>query len=133
MTLAPGTYSNRDFGTPAPGGVECVSVAGDLHLSGHITGAGILVVDGDLTISGGFTWVGIVLVRGRVTLTGGGNTKKIVGSIIVGEEIGTGDGGDLTINGTIDILYSTDAVTLATQTLIIPSMLMWRQTGNPNP
>jgi hypothetical protein len=132
VQLAPGTYSNRNFGTPEPGGVVVVAVDGDLHLSGGTIGAGILVVDGDLTISGGFTWVGIVLVRGRATLTGGGSTKKIIGSIIVGEEVTSeGVGGEMTISGTIDIMYSTDAVTLASQSLIVPAMLMWRQGANP--
>jgi hypothetical protein len=129
--LTPGTYSNRTFGAPVIGQTEVVSVVGDVHISGNLFGAGILAIDGDLTITGSFQWTGIVLVRGRVRFSGGGNTKKLLGALIVGEEVGdTGVGGELTVSGTIDMLYSSDAIALAAQSLVIPVVVLWQETGN---
>lgn len=132
VTLAPGTYSGRTFGTPVEGGTEVVNVPGDLHLSGNTQGAGILVVDGDLRISGSFTWTGIILVRGRTSMVGGGGTKRLVGSLVVGEEVGsTSDSTSVTVSGTIDLLYSTDAVDLAARSLVVPVVIVWTETGSP--
>lgn len=130
ITLTPGTVSNRTFGNAASGVTEVVSCVGDLHVSGGLSGAGVLVVDGDLRISGGFTWTGLILVRGRVTMVGGGSGKRLIGSLIVGEEVGAiVDSTTVTVSGTIDLLYSTDAVELAARSLVVPIVIVWTETG----
>ena len=132
VVITPGTHSNLTIGTPTEAGVEVAYVNGDLHLSGGASGAGVLAVDGDLTISGNFTWVGIILVRGRVTLVGGGNTKRFIGALGVGEEVGTSvSTATVGVAGTVDMLYSSDAVALAAQRLSIMAVMSWQERGNP--
>lgn len=119
-----GTVAGVSFGTPTEAGLEVAHCKGDLHFSGNTTGAGVLVVDGDLTISGGFTWYGIVLVSGRATMTGGGTTKRVIGTLVCGEEV-------IRITGTVDLLYSSDAITLASRALTIPVICAWGEAANP--
>jgi hypothetical protein len=121
--LAPGTYSGETYGSATEDGIVVVACDGDLHLSGGSAGAGILAVDGDLEVSGGFEWVGLILVTGRVTMTGGGSGTRLIGAIVAGEELRT--------TGTIDLLYSSDAVGLASLGLSLPQVLTRRETGNP--
>lgn len=132
ITVAPGTVSNQTFGSATSGGTEVVNCVGDLHVSGGLSGAGILVVDGDLRISGGFAWTGLILVRGRVTMVGGGSSKRLVGSLIVGEEVGAiVDTTTVTVSGTIDLLFSTAAIDLALGSLAVPVVECWTEAGAP--
>jgi len=82
--------------------LKIIHVAGDLHISGGATGAGVLVVDGDFTLSGTFNWNGVVLCLGDVTVTGGGTAKQIVGAMMVQGTLS----GTSTMNGNIKMLYS---------------------------
>jgi len=127
VSLAPGTHTDGELGSPTPEGVQVVHCAGDLHLSGNVGGAGILVVDGDLTITGEFTWVGIVVVEGRVRLNGGGSTIRLIGSVAVGDEITD----SLSVAGTVDLYYSSDAKRLAELAMAVPVLRTWRETANP--
>ena len=86
--------------------LKIVRIAGDLHVSGTATGAGVLVVDGDMTLSGTFNWNGVVLCLGDVTITGGGTDKNIVGALMVQ---GTLAGGSV-MNGNIKLLYSSEMI-----------------------
>jgi len=131
--LTPGTHSNMVLGSPTPGGVIVAVCEGDLHLSGTVEGYGILVVDGDMLCSGELTWTGIILVRGRTVMTGGGNTKRLIGAMIVGEEVVgvLDDTQTVVINGTVDMLYSSEAVELAQQRLAMMTVLSWQEVANP--
>lgn len=134
VLIEPGTHANMNLGTPTETGVVCAYCGGDLHLSGSSGGAGILCVDGTLEISGGFTWTGLVLVRGRVTMVGGGDTKRIIGALAVGEEVGSAvDTTTLRVTGTVDFQYSSDAIALASNALAITAVMSWREVGNPAP
>jgi hypothetical protein len=106
LTL-PGPLNNPSTtGWGSMGNLKIVHVAGDLHLSGSGSGAGVLVIDGDLDISGTFNWNGVVLVLGDLTVTGGGTAKQIVGATMVqGTLNGTG-----TMNGNIKLLYSSEMI-----------------------
>ncbi len=86
--------------------LKVVHVAGDLHISGNSSGAGVLVVDGDFDLSGSFNWNGVVLVLGDVTVTGGGNAKNIVGALMVQGSVS----GTSTFNGNIKLLYSSEMI-----------------------
>lgn len=123
VTLAPGTYSSLDIGTPTPDGIKTVYCSGDLTISGGTQGAGLLAVDGDLHVSGGLEWVGIVLVRGRVNFTGGGANNKIIGSMVIGS--------DVDLAGTVDLLYSSDAIALGRLRLLYLGVTSWREVANP--
>lgn len=139
VVLTPGTHTNGNWGTPTVGGTAIVYCDGDLHMSGGSGGAGILVVDGDLRISGGLEWVGVIIVRGRATMVGGGGGKRVIGALIVGEEVETDTSGTTTedstqtvsITGTVDLFYSSDAIGLAANALSVPLVAAWREVGTP--
>ena len=90
------------------------------------------VVDGDLRISGNFSWVGIVIVRGRATMVGGGSEKRVIGTLVVGEEVNSEfSSTSVSVSGTVDLLYSSDAIALASNALRIPIVAAWREVANP--
>jgi hypothetical protein len=122
VLLAPGTHTQADYGTATRTGMAVVRCDGDLHFSGNCNGAGVLLVQGDFTVSGTFEWVGIVIVLGRATVTGTGN-EKIIGSLMVGEE--------LDIQGNTDVLFSTEAVALAKQAISVASISTWIDNARP--
>lgn len=131
--VAPGAYAAFTMGSPDPSGVVLAVCDGDLHFSGNAKGYGILVVDGDLRCSGELLWTGIILVRGRAEMVGGGSTKRLVGAMIVGEEV-TGvidDAQTVLLNGTVDMLYSSEAVELAQQRLAMMTVLSWQEVATP--
>lgn len=128
--LQPGAHANQALGTATEGGVEVVVCDGDLHLSGNSSGAGLLVVSGDLTITGNFTWTGLIIVDGTVRMSGGGTSKMLVGALVIGQEVQSIDT-DLTLSGTVDLLFSTAAVELATSQVARASVLTWREVAVP--
>ncbi len=130
IRLEPGSHANRDFGSATSSGIEVVVCEGDLHLSGNSHGAGILIVYGDLVITGNFRWTGLVLVDGTVRMSGGGSSKMVVGAVLVGAEMQSIDT-DLTLAGTVDLLYSSSAVALASTSLASTSILCWREVAAP--
>jgi hypothetical protein len=92
----------------------------------------VLVIDGDLMISGSFEWVGIVIVRGRVNMVGGGGLKRIIGALVVGEEAtATTSTTSVDITGTVDLYYSSSAITLAAESFAIMALMSWREVANP--
>jgi hypothetical protein len=127
-----GTQAGLELGTATLGSTVLAYCPGDLHLSGHNSGAGILAVDGDLDISGGFLWTGIILVRGRVTMWGGGAAKRVIGAIGVGQDI-TSDVSTTSIDtvGTVDLFYSSAAVSLAAEAFAIMIVASWGEVANP--
>ena len=130
--LAPGTHSNLTLGTPTAGGTVVAYCHGDLTLSGGVSGAGVLVVDGDLRIGGAFVWTGIVVVRGRATMVGGGGLKRIIGAFVVGEEAtATTSTTSVDITGTVDLYFSSAAITLASNSFAIMALMSWREVANP--
>jgi hypothetical protein len=130
---ASSAYSQLSLGAPTPGGVVVAVCEGDLHLSGVAEGFGILVVDGDMKCSGELLWTGIILIRGRAIMTGGGTTKRLIGAMIVGEEVigGIDDTQTVKLGGTVDMLYSSEAIELAQQRLAMMTVLSWQEVASP--
>ncbi|HET6204348.1 MAG TPA: hypothetical protein VFI25_16265 [Planctomycetota bacterium] len=85
---------------------------GDLKIGGGSTGAGILLVEGNLEISGNWEYVGFVFVTGKVTMQGGGGTKRLRGTMFVDGDVIQSSTVLLWINGTVDLLYSSQALDL---------------------
>jgi len=117
-TLPGGTYDDLTLGSLND--YTVVHVTGDLHVSGQMTGGGVLIVDGDFDCTGQFTWYGVVLVMGDITFSGGGAGIHIFGATLV-----AGTGQDV-VGGQADIFYSSEA--LARLAMLSPYVATnWRE------
>jgi hypothetical protein len=114
-----GTYSNVTWGSYDD--YTIVHCTGDLHISGGMTGGGVLIVDQDFSCSGSLTWYGVVVVLGDMSFTGGGSDILIYGATLVQ---GTASGE--TVGGNADLLYSSEALNRLTS--LSPYLVMnWRE------
>lgn len=111
--------------------------SGDIKIAGGGGGAGILVVDGNLTISGGFEWKGLIITRGQVSFAGGGGGKRVMGGLVVAKDVVSGTptdslgGTDLSVNGTVDILFSRATLAIISRAFATYTILNWREGPNP--
>lgn len=105
-----GTYTGS-LGDWTSGQFEIAKSNGNFQVGGGSTGAGILLVEGDLDISGEWDYVGYIFVTGRVRMSGGGGGKRLRGALFVGGDV-IQSGSDFTITGTVEILYSSEALFL---------------------
>ena len=85
-----------------PPDLKIVHIAGDLDISGNMSGAGVLVVDGDFKMGGTINWNGLVVVLGDVDVVGGGSDKNIIGGLVVQGTVA----GNMNIMGNVKTLYS---------------------------
>lgn len=109
-----------------------VYAPGDVKLSGGANGVGILLVDGNLEIAGAFEWRGVMIVRGEVRFVGGGGVKRLIGSLIVANDVeGLASGVGLDMRGTVDVLFSRDAVNRVMAAFASYTILNWREGPNP--
>jgi len=129
--LAPGTHSNFVLGAPDPAGIVVAVCDGNLRLSGTAEGYGVLVVNGDLVCAGELLWTGIVIVRGRATMVGGGSRKRMIGALIVGEEVADANSAGLRLTGTVNLDYSSQAIALSQSRLTMMTVLSWQEVANP--
>lgn len=114
--------------------------SGDIKISGGGGGAGVLVVDGNLTISGDFQWHGLIIARGQVAFAGGGGRKRVTGGIVVERDVLSGTdtksssgflSSDLSVNGTVDVLFSRATLAIVNRALATYTILNWREGPNP--
>jgi hypothetical protein len=100
-----------------------------VRVNGDFCGAGILIVDGEVNLSGSMNFTGWILARGGLSLTGTGNAT-ISGSMWTnGLDFGSG--------GSLQVLYSTEALELANGTGNMPNgnvprkvtVLSWEDIG----
>jgi len=98
---------------------------GNLKLNGNTKGCGILIVDGDLTVNGSFDFVGLIFCSGGVTFNGGGGNKDLHGALYA---LGAVNGPDVTLNGTVQLRYSSEAISVVTSKLAGGvSLISWTQ------
>ncbi len=98
---------------------------GDLKLNGNTSGCGILIVDGDVDFNGNFDYAGIIYVSGAVRFNGGGGGKNLRGALFT---LGAVTGNDVTINGSVDLRYSSEAITLInTQLSSALTVVSWKR------
>jgi len=105
-----GTISNGTI--PDWGGIDdfrIVHVVSDLHISGDVSGGGLLLLEGDLTCTGQFTWYGMVINTGEITFSGGGQGIHLFGSLMTQGGISTN-----TVGGNADVKYSSAMLTKLT-------------------
>src|SRR5688572_9297790 len=119
------TSYNGDIGDRSALVPVIAHAKGDLKLNGDTKGCGILIVDGDLTINGSFDFVGFIFTAGGVTFNGGGGAKNLHGALFT---LGAVDGTDVTINGGVQLRYSSEALTIVTTQLAgSVSLVSWTQ------
>jgi len=133
VTLTPDSVTKPseegEWGTiNAPAILYC---PGNVKISGGAAGAGILIIDGDLDISGGFEWKGLMIVRGGVRFTGGGGGKRLLGALVVQSRLEEDASVDLDVKGTIDIQFSSAAVSKVMASFATYTVLNWREDANP--
>jgi hypothetical protein len=112
---------------------------GDVKISGGASGSGLLVIDGNLTISGGFEWHGLIIARGQIAFAGGGGGKRVMGGIVVEKDVLSGEAakmggflsGDLSVNGTVDVLFSKETLAIINKVFATYTILNWREGPNP--
>jgi len=106
IVLTSNKYTSYSFGN-GPAHVANIAYRnGDVTFGGNTQGAGILAVNGNLTFSGNFRFDGVILVTGNIEATAG--TTRIFGAILQGPA-----GSFLQLKGTVEILYSSEAIALA--------------------
>ena len=108
QAMPSGDFSHKKdqrLGNAKEGDYHSTYVSGDVHVSGKVEGAGILLIDGNLEITGKFEFQGIVVVNGDIRLSGGGAGIHVYGSVFVGQSL-TAIDTDVTISGNADIQYS---------------------------
>lgn len=98
---------------------------GNLQLNGNTSGCGILIVDGDVTFNGTFDYAGLIYVAGSVRFNGGGGGKNLRGALFA---LGAVSGEDVTINGSVDLRYSSEAISLInTQLSSSLTVVSWKR------
>jgi hypothetical protein len=98
---------------------------GNLKLNGNTKGCGILIVDGDVDFNGTFDFAGIIYASGAIRFNGGGGGKNLRGALFT---LGAVSGEDVTINGSVDLRYSSEAIALVNQELSGGvEVLSWRR------
>jgi hypothetical protein len=96
---------------------------GAIVMPGDMSGYGVLIVEGpgEFQFSGNSEWYGLVIGVGgaNISLRGGGTTKShIYGAVIIGD-------GNLTMNGTADIRYSSSAMAMVGDFLVDYKIVTW--------
>ncbi len=98
---------------------------GNLKLNGSSSGCGILIVDGDVDFNGSIDFAGVLYVTGAVRFNGGGGGKNLRGALLT---LGAVTGTDVTINGSVDLRYSSEAMTVINTKLSSGvSLVCWKQ------
>ncbi len=98
---------------------------GNLKLNGNTSGCGVLIVDGDIDFNGTFDYAGLVYVSGAVRFNGGGGGKNVRGALFT---LGAVAGNDVTINGSVQLTYSSEAIALInTQLSSGVQVVSWRR------
>ncbi len=104
------TFSSGTLGTDlAP---QITYFTGDTHITGPVTGSGILIVDGALNISGQFTFHGLVIVYGTTTISASSTSSYTQegASAIYGGVVVAGENASYSQQGSALVRYSSAAI-----------------------
>lgn len=107
----PNPYPPASGTTPPYPGNQPVVVYndGNMVLTSHSKGSGILVVNGDLQLNAGFQWFGLIVVKGVVSFGGGGGATaptNIIGAVLAGQNVLNNN---TTLSGGVNIVYDSCA------------------------
>ena len=129
--ISNGNWGNIQFPDGSDNAATCtdhniVHIKGNVTLTGHSQGCGILLVEGDFTARGGFEWYGPVLVSGEISILGGGGATNVTGAILsAGNSVTVDD----ILGGSSVVLYCSKAI--EDQTLNQPfQTLRWVESFN---
>lgn len=105
------TIGNATWGSK--GSPEITYCQGDVHISGKVTGWGILIVNGNLRVSGRIDFHGLVIAYKESVIevleTGGGSGANIIGGMMVSGPAGS----SFEMRGSQQTFYSREALELA--------------------
>lgn len=107
IVLTNSQYNGYDFGDASAGTGYITYREGDVKFAGNSRGAGLLVVTGDLTVTGTFRFDGVIVVLGDIINSAG--TAQVYGGVLLAPTSSF-----VTLKGTADIKFSSEAIDLAT-------------------
>ncbi|MFI5401954.1 MAG: hypothetical protein ACHQ1G_03385, partial [Planctomycetota bacterium] len=83
-------------------------------------------------------WKGLIIARGQIIFSGGGGGKRVMGGIVVERDVLSSEAksngaksGDFSVNGTVDVLFSKETLTIISRALATYTILNWREGPNP--
>ncbi|MCF7822731.1 MAG: hypothetical protein K9N35_01020 [Candidatus Marinimicrobia bacterium] len=101
--------SLSDCNTLGEGSIGSPTIAhidGDCTMNGTLDGYGVLVIEGSLTMRGNVSWNGLVIVVGTSSMEfDASGTPSIFGALLLGAPET-----DLSMSGTADLYYSSEAI-----------------------
>lgn len=107
-------YSGESFSSGTLGTDSAPQITyftGDTHITGPVTGSGILIVDGSLNISGQFTFHGLVIVYGTTSISTSSTSFTQEGSsAIYGGVVVAGENTTYSQRGNALVRYSSAAI-----------------------
>lgn len=128
VTLSGGTISgNQTLGTRSDPQITVVS--GDVHFTGSVDGAGILIVQDEVEFGGNLHFEGIIIVLsdeidGEAELElGGGGTPRLFGAVVLAGN----EESEVELHGNVRILYSNEALTNANNINSLSKVVSWKE------
>jgi hypothetical protein len=85
----------------------------EIKNNGNVQGCGVMIVNGDLSVQGDIQYKGLILVKGQLSVTG---NATVYGTVWA-------QGVNLDVGGSAQIMYSTQALSLANQVTINPAIM----------
>ena len=105
LSLVGGNYNTADWGTADNPMV--VYVNGDVFFGGNSVGYGVLAINGSLSMGGNPSWHGLIIASGGESLVidASFGSPTIYGALHIGASVT-----ELTLTGSADIFYSSEAI-----------------------
>lgn len=126
--IAGGTYAGQ-YTIGGPDNFLITKCRGSLHITGPLTGYGVLIVDGDLVVTGTALWYGLVIVRNEARMSGGGCRFHLYGTLIILNGSGLDNAPEFQFSGQSDAFFCRKTITKiqdSVQTLVVNT---WRQSA----
>ncbi|MFN3532312.1 MAG: pilus assembly PilX N-terminal domain-containing protein [Candidatus Brocadia sp.] len=128
VTLSGGTISgNQTLGTRS--NPQITVVTGNVHFTGSVDGAGILIVQDEVEFGGNLHFEGIIIVlsdenNGEVELDlGSGGTPRLFGAVVLAGN----EESEVELRGNVRILYSNEALTNANNINSLSKVVSWKE------
>ncbi|UCE18360.1 MAG: hypothetical protein JSV84_16130 [Gemmatimonadota bacterium] len=123
-----GTYAGQ-YTIGAPDEYLITKATGSLHITGPLTGYGVLIVDGDFIVTGMARWDGLIIVKNEARMSGGGCQFHLYGTLIILNESGLDNAQEFQFSGQSDGFFCRENIVRiqdSVQTLVVNT---WRQSS----